>query len=128
MQIDRNNRREVMNQLKEATSPYLQQHANNPVDWFECGAKALDKSRHEQVEEIASQVATGLQHGGLGVDSAPDTLNVALLDAAYQATLANFDPINGGLSKGRPKFPNPMSLEFALRTAVNMGDQCGLSR
>ncbi len=229
-----------MNRLKEATSPYLQQHANNPVDWFEWGAEALDKARHEdkpillsigysachwchvmahesfedpetaaimnrdfvnikvdreerpdlddiymqatlmfnhgnggwpmtvfltpdgrpfhagtyypntdrygtpsfrrvmaavldayrnrheQVEEIASQVATGLQHGGLGVDSAPDTLNVALLDAAYQATLANFDPINGGLSKGRPKFPNPMSLEFALRTAVNMGDQRGL--
>src|SRR5258708_12698183 len=47
MQIDRNNRREVMNRLKEATSPYLQQHANNRVDWFEWGAEALDKARHE---------------------------------------------------------------------------------
>lgn len=37
------------NRLADSTSPYLQQHADNPVDWFEWGdeafalAKALDR-------------------------------------------------------------------------------------
>jgi uncharacterized protein len=35
------------NRLVNATSPYLLQHANNPVDWFEWGEEALAKSRAE---------------------------------------------------------------------------------
>lgn len=37
------------NRLADSTSPYLQQHADNPVDWFEWGdeafalAKSLDR-------------------------------------------------------------------------------------
>ncbi|MBP3654388.1 MAG: DUF255 domain-containing protein, partial [Oscillospiraceae bacterium] len=27
----------MANRLKDATSPYLQQHAGNPVDWFPWG-------------------------------------------------------------------------------------------
>ncbi len=30
-----------MNKLAQSSSPYLQQHANNPVDWHEWGAEAL---------------------------------------------------------------------------------------
>ena len=30
-----------MNRLGSATSPYLLQHAGNPVDWYEWGAEAL---------------------------------------------------------------------------------------
>ena len=30
-----------MNRLAEATSPYLLQHADNPVDWFPWGEEAL---------------------------------------------------------------------------------------
>ena len=30
-----------MNRLGSATSPYLLQHADNPVDWYEWGAEAL---------------------------------------------------------------------------------------
>src|SRR5476651_2420459 len=36
-----------MNRLKDATSPYLLQHANNPVDWYQWGSEALDKARQE---------------------------------------------------------------------------------
>jgi uncharacterized protein YyaL (SSP411 family) len=33
------------NRLKSATSPYLLQHAHNPVDWFEWGEEAFDRAR-----------------------------------------------------------------------------------
>ena len=35
------------NQLLNETSPYLLQHANNPVDWFTWGKDALAKSKAE---------------------------------------------------------------------------------
>jgi uncharacterized protein YyaL (SSP411 family) len=35
------------NRLIHATSPYLLQHAHNPVDWFEWGQEALDKATKE---------------------------------------------------------------------------------
>ena len=37
-----------MNHLASATSPYLLQHANNPVDWHPWGAEALDLARREE--------------------------------------------------------------------------------
>jgi hypothetical protein len=36
-----------VNRLAEATSPYLLQHAGNPVDWFPWGAEALARSAAE---------------------------------------------------------------------------------
>ncbi|MFC5285223.1 thioredoxin domain-containing protein [Pedobacter alpinus] len=35
------------NQLINATSPYLLQHANNPVNWYPWGKEALDKAKKE---------------------------------------------------------------------------------
>ncbi len=35
------------NRLAAATSPYLLQHADNPVDWYEWGAEALERARRE---------------------------------------------------------------------------------
>lgn len=35
------------NRLAHASSPYLLQHAHNPVDWYPWGAEALDKARRE---------------------------------------------------------------------------------
>ena len=35
------------NQLAHETSPYLLQHANNPVDWHPWGTEALEKSKDE---------------------------------------------------------------------------------
>ena len=37
----------MANRLKDATSPYLQQHAGNPVDWFPWGEEAFRKARQE---------------------------------------------------------------------------------
>lgn len=36
-----------MNHLMNETSPYLLQHADNPVDWYPWGAEAFDKARRE---------------------------------------------------------------------------------
>jgi uncharacterized protein len=36
-----------MNQLAQATSPYLLQHSDNPVDWYEWGPEALERARAE---------------------------------------------------------------------------------
>ncbi|HWL91859.1 MAG TPA: thioredoxin domain-containing protein [Actinomycetota bacterium] len=36
-----------MNRLADATSPYLLQHANNPVDWFPWGEEALSRAAAE---------------------------------------------------------------------------------
>ncbi|RDX46148.1 hypothetical protein OH76DRAFT_1407279 [Lentinus brumalis] len=35
------------NRLANAKSPYLLQHANNPVDWYEWGPEAFDKAKRE---------------------------------------------------------------------------------
>ena len=36
-----------LNRLAQETSPYLLQHADNPVDWYPWGPEALDKARTE---------------------------------------------------------------------------------
>ncbi|MFO1399398.1 MAG: thioredoxin domain-containing protein [Burkholderiales bacterium] len=35
------------NRLADATSPYLQQHADNPVDWYPWGPEALSRAQRE---------------------------------------------------------------------------------
>ena len=37
----------MANRLINETSPYLLQHANNPVDWYPWGEEALEKARIE---------------------------------------------------------------------------------
>lgn len=37
----------MSNRLKNETSPYLLQHASNPVDWYPWGAEALEKAKKE---------------------------------------------------------------------------------
>ncbi len=36
-----------MNRLAQETSPYLRQHADNPVDWYPWGPQALERARAE---------------------------------------------------------------------------------
>lgn len=42
------------NRLVNATSPYLLQHAYNPVDWFEWGSEALEKAINEDKPILVS--------------------------------------------------------------------------
>jgi len=40
-------KKNTKNRLVNASSPYLKQHAHNPVDWYEWGPEALEKARFE---------------------------------------------------------------------------------
>ncbi|WP_328604204.1 thioredoxin domain-containing protein [Amycolatopsis sp. NBC_00345] len=42
------------NRLADATSPYLLQHADNPVDWWQWGAEALAEARRRNVPILLS--------------------------------------------------------------------------
>lgn len=44
----------MANRLINASSPYLQQHAHNPVDWFPWGEEALNKAQSEDKPIIVS--------------------------------------------------------------------------
>ena len=43
-----------MNRLAKATSPYLLQHKDNPVDWWEWGADAFDEARRTEKPVLLS--------------------------------------------------------------------------
>src|SRR6476619_768051 len=45
---------EMANRLAEATSPYLLQHADNPVDWQEWGEEAFSEARRRDVPVLLS--------------------------------------------------------------------------
>jgi uncharacterized protein YyaL (SSP411 family) len=44
----------VPNRLTSSTSPYLQQHADNPVDWYEWGDEAFAEARRRDVPVLLS--------------------------------------------------------------------------
>ncbi|PSR06492.1 MAG: hypothetical protein BRD49_00200, partial [Bacteroidetes bacterium SW_10_40_5] len=45
---------QVANRLAKETSPYLLQHAHNPVDWFPWGDEAFQKAKEEDKPLIIS--------------------------------------------------------------------------
>jgi uncharacterized protein YyaL (SSP411 family) len=45
---------DAMNRLRAATSPYLLQHADNPVDWWEWGPEAVEEARRRDVPVLLS--------------------------------------------------------------------------
>ena len=44
----------MANRLESATSPYLLQHADNPVDWYEWGDDAFEEARRRDVPVLLS--------------------------------------------------------------------------
>jgi uncharacterized protein YyaL (SSP411 family) len=44
----------VANRLSDATSPYLLQHADNPVDWWEWGSEPFEEARRRDVPVLLS--------------------------------------------------------------------------
>ena len=43
-----------MNRLAQETSPYLRQHADNPVDWYPWGEEAINRARAENLPILLS--------------------------------------------------------------------------
>jgi uncharacterized protein len=48
------NTEQSLNRLAKASSPYLKEHADNPVDWYEWGSEALEKAKNERKPLIVS--------------------------------------------------------------------------
>src|SRR5689334_4007131 len=44
----------MVNRLKDATSPYLLQHKDNPVDWWQWGPGAFEEARRRDVPILLS--------------------------------------------------------------------------
>ena len=69
------------NQLAYETSPYLLQHANNPVDWHPGGSDALEKSMDEDKPMFlslgysASHCCHVMEHESFENDDIARTLN-----------------------------------------------------
>ena len=55
------------NRLIDETSPYLLQHAHNPVDWYAWGEEAFARAREEEPDPLRAhihQFLRGLPFGG----------------------------------------------------------------
>src|SRR5438874_12582759 len=81
------------------------------------------RTRPEQVQETAAQVRAFLERPPMPLASGP--LDVGLLDEAYARLAADYDQTNGGFG-GRPKFPQPMLIDFLLRTHARNHDAVAL--
>jgi uncharacterized protein YyaL (SSP411 family) len=79
------------------------------------------KNRRAEVEQAAASLTQSLDRDLLGIGGSESDLNEDLLDAAASGLLQNFDPEHGGFG-GAPKFPNPMNLEFLLRSYARTRD------
>ncbi|TMF59558.1 MAG: thioredoxin domain-containing protein, partial [Chloroflexi bacterium] len=75
--------------------------------------------RPAEVEATAAQVRNFLKRPV--VPLATGTLTPGLLDEAYGRLERDHDPVRGGFG-GAPKFPQPMLIEFLLRTSIRSGE------
>ncbi len=74
------------------------------------------QNRREEVEQAARSLSADLGRSlFLPPNPTPQLLRPELLEAAAQTLLAAADRVHGGLTRGRPKFPNPVNLEYLLR-------------
>jgi len=80
-------------------------------------------NRRQEITQTAKQVREFLQRPALPL--AAGTLEPTLLDEAYTRLARDYDPAHGGFG-GAPKFPQPMLLEFLLRTHFRTGQAAAL--
>src|SRR2546426_616944 len=121
------------NRLARETSPYLLQHAHNPVDWYPWGEEAFTRAKTEDKPVLLSVGYSAchwchvMEHESFESKEIAEVMNrhfVSIkvdreerpdVDQIYmQAVSAQFDDGDGGLG-GAPKFPQPMIWEFVLR-------------
>jgi len=80
------------------------------------------RSKPREVERTGERLVEELRRGMFeGLAAAPEMLAPDLLDEAAQRLVRGADPVYGGLTRGQPKFPNPINLEFLLRTHAATG-------
>ncbi len=91
------------------------------------GVSEAYQNRRKQVEEAASSLSESLNREMLGIGGTITALNVDLLDTAAKTMGSTFDKMQGGFG-GAPKFPQPMNLEFLLRTYARTNDPATLEQ
>jgi uncharacterized protein len=84
------------------------------------GVSQAYRERREQVDESAEGMLAALRESSLDRPR-PSTLEVALLDTATARLAERFDAVHGGFGDA-PKFPQPMIIEFMLRSWRRTGD------
>jgi uncharacterized protein YyaL (SSP411 family) len=77
-------------------------------------------TRPQDVAETAGQVRSFLQRPSIPM--AAGELTTSILDDAYAQLARDYDPTHGSFG-GAPKFPQPMLIEFLLRTCTRTHDQ-----
>ncbi|MDQ6710239.1 MAG: thioredoxin domain-containing protein [Candidatus Dormibacteraeota bacterium] len=80
--------------------------------------------RRAEVLETAAQIRNFLARPAPA--AAPEPLGTGLLDEAYQRLQRDYDRAHGGFG-GAPKFPQPMLIDFLLRTNRRCGDEPALA-
>jgi uncharacterized protein YyaL (SSP411 family) len=83
-------------------------------------------NRRDEVERAAESITQSLGRDVLNIGGDEGALNAALLDEATEGIAKNFDGTHGGFG-GAPKFPQPMVLEFMLRSFARTGDRRNLA-
>ncbi len=86
------------------------------------GVAEAYQNRRQQVEDAAANLTQSLDRDLLGIGGAAQDINRALLEAASENMSRNFDRSHGGFG-GAPKFPQPMNLEYLLRSYARTGDK-----
>ncbi|MBN1681107.1 MAG: thioredoxin domain-containing protein [Anaerolineae bacterium] len=90
---------------------------------MEAAAHAF-QTRRKEVERTARTLSADLTRNMLeGLSAEPEMLAVSLLDDAAQNLIRRTDPVHGGLTRAKPKFPNPVNLELLLRYHKATGSQ-----
>ncbi|HVO72092.1 MAG TPA: DUF255 domain-containing protein, partial [Aggregatilineaceae bacterium] len=85
------------------------------------------RRKRNDIERAARSLAEDLSRNmTLNSVEGPDLLTTELLDSAAQRVMQHADPVHGGLTRGRPKFPNPLNLEFLLRYHAATGSEQAL--
>lgn len=84
------------------------------------GVAEAYRKRRDEVEQSAQALTESLDRGVLNIGGALDALNADLLDTAVDGILRHFDSRRGGFGSA-PKFPQPMNLEFLLRSYARSG-------
>jgi uncharacterized protein YyaL (SSP411 family) len=79
------------------------------------------RERRDEVARSADELRLMLRQS-MELRPPPSPLGLDLLDAAYRGVASNFDPRHGGFG-GAPKFPQPMVLDFLLRSWRRTGDE-----
>jgi uncharacterized protein YyaL (SSP411 family) len=82
------------------------------------------RTRREEIERSGAGFLDYIRKDS--ARQAPPALNAGALEAAYRTLERGYDPAYGGWG-GAPKFPQPMTIEFLLRTHLRTGDPAALA-